>query len=80
MAKRTSKTDTTMFLRRECYDILVASLNVKSKFYNEDCDRIWAGLLKKDAEQLRESLQRQRAIARVTDKEIALHCQFDGMM
>jgi hypothetical protein len=81
MTKRTTKTtDTTMSLRRGCYDILVLSLNRKSKFYNEDCDALWAGLMKKDATQLRETLSRQRAIARVTDKEIALHCQFDGMM
>lgn len=79
-ATKTTKSNATSkrSLQNECYDILVATLNPKSKFYSEDCDQIWAGLLKKNETELRETLNRQRAISRVTQKEIDAHCQFDG--
>lgn len=86
MAKRTTKTTkkatpvTVTALHRQCYDILVASFNPKSKFYSQDCDELWAGLLSRSQEQLLETLQRQRAIARTTQREMNLHCQFEGMM
>lgn len=62
-------------LRNDVYDYLVLSLNPKSKFYTQDCDDLWAGLMKKTAEELRETLQRQKAIYATTHAEIIRNCQ-----
>lgn len=62
-------------LRNDVYDMLVKSLNPRSKFYNQDCEDLWFGLVKKSSAELRDTLNRQRAIANVSDAEMRRHCQ-----
>ena len=79
-AQKTATTPGVKRLRHDCYDILVASLNRNSKFYQSDCDDLWAHLLTRNEAQLRETLSRQRAIANVTQAEMNRHCQFEGLI
>ena len=79
MARKTTKTELRA-LQNDCYDILVASLNRNSKFYQSDCDDLWAHLLTRNEAQLRETLSRQRAIANVSEAEMRRHCQFEGLI
>ncbi len=65
----------TKYLRNECYDLLAATFNRNSKFYNQDCADLWAHLLKKTETELRETASRQRAIANVSQAEINRNCQ-----
>jgi hypothetical protein len=78
--KQASTTPAIKRLRNECYDILVATLNRNSKWYDSDCDDIWKNLLKKNEAELRETLSRQRAIANVSEVEMRRHCQFEGLI
>ncbi len=78
-AQKTVATPAIRRLRNECYDILVASLNRNSKFYQSDCDDLWAHLPTRDESQLRETLSRQTAINNVSEAEMRRHCQFDGL-
>jgi hypothetical protein len=72
---KNAKRNPLNILRNDVYDYLVLSLNTKSKFYTQDCDDLWAGLLKKSADELRETLNRQRAIYATTHAEIIQNCQ-----
>lgn len=70
------KTPALTALRNEVFDTMVTKLNRNSKFYSQDCDELWAGISKRSESELRETLSRQRAISRTTQREINLHCQF----
>lgn len=74
---KTSKTkpNAVNTLRNDVYDMLVKSLNPRSKFYSQDCGDLWSGLVKKSDAELRETMNRQRAIANVSDAEMRRHCQ-----
>lgn len=79
MKRKTTKTELRV-LQNDCYDILSATYNRNSKFYQSDCDDLWAHLLTRNEAQLRETLSRQRAIANVTQAELNQHCQFEGLI
>ena len=63
----------------DCYDLLVAEFNPKSKFYQSDCDDLWAHLLTRTDAQLRETMQRQTAINNVSEAEMRRNCQLEGL-
>ncbi|MGF6440293.1 hypothetical protein [Paraburkholderia youngii] len=66
-------------LRRELIDLLDVNLNKKSRFYKQDYEAMRDGVNRKSRAELTESLDRQRAIAGVTRREIAFHCQLGGL-
>lgn len=79
MATKKIKAPAINTLRNDAYDLIVKSYNRKSKFYNEDCDHLWAHLSKKSAEELREIMARKRGYMSVTQAEIDRNCDFRGM-
>lgn len=52
-------TATVQSLRRAAYEVLAAALDPKSRFYADDCTALWSGLMRKDAAQLRETINRR---------------------
>lgn len=66
-------------LRRELLQMLTTSLKQSSRFYDDDYATIRAGVNLKTRAELIESIKRQRAIAGVTKREIAFHCQLGGL-
>lgn len=76
---KAQKNPTRRMLQNQCYDLLVASFNPKSKFYTSDCDDLWAHLNTRSIEQLRETIARQTAINNVSEAEMRHNCQFEGL-
>ena len=66
-------------LQNQCYNLLIASFNKKSKFYTSDCDELWAHLNTRSIEQLRETIARQNAINNISEAEMRRNCQFKGL-
>ena len=52
------------------------SLNKKSKFYDEDIAALRSNIARKTEHELREMIDRQKAINEVGKHEINTHCQF----
>jgi len=72
--------DTRRKLMNELYDLIVAQdpkYSPPSKFWSQDRDDLWKSLQDKTEEQLRESLQRQKAISRTTEGEMRRYSQLD---
>lgn len=66
-------------IRKQYVKVLSASLNKKSKFYQEDLDGIKKAASTKNKAQLMEAIGRWNAISNVSQSMINANCQFGGL-
>ncbi len=66
--------------QQEYFELVKKTLDKNSRFYDDDIDSLIKAIRRKTREQLKEAIERQKAINSVSKKEINENCQFEGLI